>query len=164
MQLIASCNLKSAAAGCRLQVAGEGRSGSSRSETSVPCDLLCSVSVPESWGAFSNANVQRSQAERAASRQLRDELDALLARTHDEIWRHWNTVNVAFTQRIAEQQDAKFKTETHLQKARGAKSGSCLLLSVVSRSNWCIKIMIMIVRCACRCCRRSTTWSRTSRC
>ena len=80
--------------------------------------MLCSVSVPESWAAFSNANVQRSQAERAVSRQLRDELDALLARSHDEIWRHWNAVNVAFTQRIAEQQDAKFKTETHLQKAR----------------------------------------------
>lgn len=79
--------------------------------------LARSVSVPESWASFSNANVQRSQAERAASRQLRDELDALLARTHDDIWREWNAVNVAFTQRIAEQQDAKFKTETHLQKA-----------------------------------------------
>ena len=42
------------------------------------CGLLCSVSVPDSRAAFSNANVQRSQAECTVSRQLRDELEALL--------------------------------------------------------------------------------------
>lgn len=74
------------------------------------------VSVPESWAKFSADNIARSQAERAASKQLRADIDALLARTTQAMWQQWNAVNVGFTQRIAEETEARNKIETHLGK------------------------------------------------
>jgi len=37
-----------------------------------------SVSVPESWIEFSEANIRRSQSERSASRDIRSQIDQLI--------------------------------------------------------------------------------------
>ncbi|XP_005503280.3 tektin-3 [Columba livia] len=74
------------------------------------------ISVPESWAKFTDDNILRSQSERAASAKLRDDIENLLVVTANEMWRQFNTVNVAFTNRIAETADAKNKIRTHLAK------------------------------------------------
>ncbi|NXW86720.1 TEKT3 protein, partial [Alopecoenas beccarii] len=74
------------------------------------------ISVPESWAKFTDDNILRSQSERAASAKLRDDIENLLVVTANEMWRQFNTVNVAFTNRIAETADAKNKLQTHLAK------------------------------------------------
>ncbi|NWW98473.1 TEKT3 protein, partial [Caloenas nicobarica] len=74
------------------------------------------ISVPESWAKFTDDNILRSQSERAASAKLRDDIENLLVVTANEMWRQFNTVNVAFTNRIAETADAKSKLQTHLAK------------------------------------------------
>ncbi|NWR62110.1 TEKT3 protein, partial [Bucorvus abyssinicus] len=74
------------------------------------------ISVPESWAKFTDDNILRSQSERAASAKLRDNIENLLVVTANEMWRQFNAVNVAFTNRIAETADAKNKIQTHLAK------------------------------------------------
>ncbi|NXI58003.1 TEKT3 protein, partial [Chloroceryle aenea] len=74
------------------------------------------ISVPESWAKFTDNNILRSQSERAASAKLRDSIENLLVLTANEMWRQFNRVNVAFTNRIAETADAKSKIQTHLAK------------------------------------------------
>ncbi|NXT22160.1 TEKT3 protein, partial [Syrrhaptes paradoxus] len=74
------------------------------------------ISVPESWAKFTDDNILRSQSERAASAKLRDDIENLLVVTANEMWRQFNSVNVAFTNRIAETADAKNKIQTHLAK------------------------------------------------
>uniref|UniRef100_A0A8B9BIQ4 Tektin n=1 Tax=Anser brachyrhynchus TaxID=132585 RepID=A0A8B9BIQ4_9AVES len=74
------------------------------------------ISVPDSWAKFTDNNILRSQSERAASAKLRDEIENLLVVTANEMWNQFNSVNVAFTNRIAETADAKSKIQTHLAK------------------------------------------------
>ncbi|KFQ35078.1 Tektin-3 [Merops nubicus] len=74
------------------------------------------ISVPESWARLTDDNILRSQSERAASAQLRDSIENLLVVTANEMWRQFNEVNVAFTNRIAETADAKNKIRAHLAK------------------------------------------------
>ncbi|KFO86792.1 Tektin-3 [Buceros rhinoceros silvestris] len=74
------------------------------------------ISVPESWAKFTDDNILGSQSERAASAKLRDNIENLLVVTANEMWRQFNAVNVAFTNRIAETADAKNKIQTHLAK------------------------------------------------
>ncbi|NWU64382.1 TEKT3 protein, partial [Pterocles burchelli] len=74
------------------------------------------ISVPESWAKFTDDNILRSQSERAASAKLRDDIENLLVVTANEMWRQFNSVNVAFTNRIAETADAKNNIQTHLAK------------------------------------------------
>lgn len=75
-----------------------------------------SVSVPESWAKFSNDNIQRSQSERAASKQMRNEIESVLNSCANEMWQEWNSVNVALNQRIQETTDARNRLQTHLSK------------------------------------------------
>lgn len=75
-----------------------------------------SVSVPETWAKFSNDNIQRSQSERAASKQLRNEIESVLNSCANEMWQEWNAVNVALTHRMQETTDARNKLQTHLSK------------------------------------------------
>ncbi|KAL8625268.1 hypothetical protein ACOMHN_030026 [Nucella lapillus] len=73
--------------------------------------------VPETWAKFSSDNVQRSQSELAASKQImRNELETVLKACSDEMWHQWNTVNTALNQRIKETTDARNKLQTHLAK------------------------------------------------
>ncbi|XP_041364582.1 tektin-3-like isoform X2 [Gigantopelta aegis] len=74
------------------------------------------VSVPETWAKFSNDNIQRSQSERAASKQMRNDIESCLNSCANEMWQEWNSVNVALTQRIQESTDARNKLQTHLSK------------------------------------------------
>ncbi|XP_076455488.1 tektin-3-like isoform X2 [Babylonia areolata] len=74
------------------------------------------VSVPETWARFSNDNVQRSQSERAASKQMRNEIESVLNACANEMWNQWNSVNVALNQRIQESTDARNRLQTHLSK------------------------------------------------
>jgi len=77
-------------------------------------DNTCSV--PESWARFSNNNIQRSQSERAAAKDMRNKIETLLNRCATAMQNQWNTVNNAFTDRIREYMDAKNRLQTHLSK------------------------------------------------
>lgn len=74
------------------------------------------ISVPETWAKFSDNNLMRSQSERAQSSKLRNDIETLMGVTSNEMWSQFNTVNVAFTNRISETADAKNKLQMHLQK------------------------------------------------
>ncbi|KAM6252952.1 tektin-3-like [Porphyrio hochstetteri] len=74
------------------------------------------ISVPESWAKFTDKNILRSQSERAASAQLRDNIENLLVVTANEMRRQFSCVNVAFTHRIAETAEAKRRIQDHLGK------------------------------------------------
>lgn len=74
------------------------------------------VSVPETWARYSNNNIQRSQAERAASKNMRNEIEAVINACNNEMWQEWNAVNVALNQRAQETTDARNKIQTHLSK------------------------------------------------
>lgn len=82
------------------------------------CHSLSSVriSLPDSWSKFTDDNILLSQSERAASHKLRDEIEILLNTTSNEMWNQFNSVNVAFTNRISETADAKNSLQTHLAK------------------------------------------------
>ncbi|KAH9504014.1 Tektin-3 [Bulinus truncatus] len=75
-----------------------------------------SISVPETWAKFSNNNIQRSQAERAASKNMRNEIESVINACNNEMWQEWNAVNVALNQRAQETTDARNKIQTHLSK------------------------------------------------
>jgi len=74
------------------------------------------VSVPETWARFSNNNVQRSQSERAASKQMRNEIESVLNACANEMWNQWNAVNVNLNNRVQESTDARNRLQTHLSK------------------------------------------------
>ncbi|XP_072339265.1 tektin-3 [Scyliorhinus torazame] len=74
------------------------------------------ISVPESWAKYTDNNILRSQSERAASTQLRYDIENLLNSTSSEMWNQFNTLNVSFTNRISEIAEAKNKLQTHLAK------------------------------------------------
>ncbi|XP_072523687.1 tektin-3 [Salminus brasiliensis] len=75
-----------------------------------------SLSLPDSWSKFTDDNILLSQSERAASHKLRDEIEVLLNATSNEMWNQFNSVNVAFTNRISEMAEAKNSLQTHLAK------------------------------------------------
>lgn len=70
--------------------------------------------MPETWAKFSNDNIQRSQSERQASADCRNEIENTLNQCANDMWKHWNNVNVALTQRIQETTDARNKLQAHL--------------------------------------------------
>uniref|UniRef100_A0A8C5R4B3 Tektin n=1 Tax=Leptobrachium leishanense TaxID=445787 RepID=A0A8C5R4B3_9ANUR len=74
------------------------------------------ISVPESWAKFSDDNILRSQSERSASAKLREDVENLLNVTSNEMWSHFNQVNVTFTNRMSETADAKNRLQSHLAK------------------------------------------------
>jgi len=78
--------------------------------------LDATVSIPETWAKFSDNNLLRSQSERAQSSKLRNDIEKLMGQTSNELWSQFNTVNVAFTNRISETADTKNKLQMHLQK------------------------------------------------
>lgn len=84
--------------------------------------LHYSVSVPETWAKFSNNNIQRSQSERGASKQMRNEIESVLNACANDMWQQWNNVNTSLTQRTQETTDARNKLHTHLSKVRLRKN------------------------------------------
>lgn len=51
------------------------------------------VSVPESWADFTDGNIKRSQAERANSRNMRNDVVNMLNHVSDQLWKQWNKVS-----------------------------------------------------------------------
>ena len=80
--------------------------------------FLFSVSVPESWAKFSNDNIQRSQAERAASKLIREEIENVLNTCSNEMYRLWHQVNASMSTRVTEVTDARNRLQAHLSKVR----------------------------------------------
>jgi tektin-3 len=74
--------------------------------------------VPETWARFSNNNIQRSQAERHASHDMRNRIEQLLNKAANLTLYYWNKVNNAFTEKIREQVEARNHLQTHLSKVR----------------------------------------------
>lgn len=74
--------------------------------------------MPETWAKFSNNNIQRSQAERAATKNMRNEIESVINACNNEMWQEWNAVNVALNQRAQETTDARNRIQTHLSKVR----------------------------------------------
>ena len=48
------------------------------------------VTIPTSWAKFSDENIRRSQAERAASAKMREEIEACLNKTSNDMWTQVN--------------------------------------------------------------------------
>ncbi|KAK6184029.1 hypothetical protein SNE40_006576 [Patella caerulea] len=74
------------------------------------------ITIPESWGRYTQQNIARSQKERAASARLRGEIDALLRACASEMWNIYNNVNTSFNTRIHETTDARNTLQAHLQR------------------------------------------------
>ncbi|XP_027466091.1 tektin-5 isoform X2 [Zalophus californianus] len=74
------------------------------------------ISVPESWAKFSNANIRHSQNMRANSIRLCKEAENLFEALSDQMWKQFTHTNLAFSARISEVTDAKNKLQTQLAK------------------------------------------------
>ncbi|NXL30547.1 TEKT5 protein, partial [Glaucidium brasilianum] len=74
------------------------------------------ISVPATWAKFSEDNIRGSQHARANSVKLRDDAEAGLKSTAQEMWNHFISTNLAFHNRIAEVADAKNKLQAQLGK------------------------------------------------
>ena len=85
------------------------------------------MSVPDTWAKFSNDNIKRSQSERAASKDTRNNIELLLNKISTAMMNQWNAVNSAFTDRIREYMDAKNKLQTHLARVRSLVNLSRIL-------------------------------------
>lgn len=73
-------------------------------------------STPESWAQFSHDNVVRAEHERMASMQLRQLIDNILEDSSRDMREQCDSVDVNFTKRIEEMEDAKTKLEENLSK------------------------------------------------
>lgn len=74
------------------------------------------ISVPETWAKYSNDNIQRSQAERAASKAMRNEIETCINSCNNEMMNMWNDVNTAFSHRVQEATDARNRIQNHLNR------------------------------------------------
>ncbi|KAM8797203.1 TEKT1 protein, partial [Eudromia elegans] len=72
-----------------------------------------SVSL-EDWIDFSNINIKKADKQRNSSLALRALIDRILSQTVNDVRKQYETVNVAFRNRVKEVKDAKEKLETLL--------------------------------------------------
>ena len=70
-------------------------------------NIDASGSEPESWRRFSNKNREESQSARAASAQVRSDMENLLNTAASEFVSHWNHTNQAFKARVEECEEAQ---------------------------------------------------------
>ncbi|KAK8742847.1 hypothetical protein OTU49_001696, partial [Cherax quadricarinatus] len=76
------------------------------------------VSVPETWAELSNRNIQQSQSERSSSQRLRQEVDSLIAATHQDMWMAWSSSNTCLTHRAGETGDTRNKLLAHRDRVQ----------------------------------------------
>ncbi|CAG9821830.1 unnamed protein product [Phaedon cochleariae] len=76
------------------------------------------VSTTVTWAENSNRIVQRSQAERGKSAQMRSDIDNLINTCAQEIWDAWSNTNNALARRSAETLETKSKLQMHLHKVQ----------------------------------------------
>lgn len=62
------------------------------------------VSVPETWAEFTDGNIRRSQAERANSRNMRNDIQNMLNHVNDQLWKQWNAVSFSVNMRCVSPQ------------------------------------------------------------
>ncbi|EEB14322.1 Tektin-3, putative [Pediculus humanus corporis] len=74
------------------------------------------ITTPETWIEFSNQNIQKSQAERAKSAQIRTDTDNIINAHANDCWNAWTSTNAALERRANEMLDAKQKLQMHLHK------------------------------------------------
>ncbi|NWX85548.1 TEKT1 protein, partial [Nothoprocta ornata] len=72
-----------------------------------------SVSLQD-WIDFSNTNIEKADKQRNSSLALRALIDNILSQTVNDVRKQYETVNVAFRNRVKEVKDAKQKLETLL--------------------------------------------------
>ena len=75
-----------------------------------------SVSVPETWTRYTEENIRRALSEISQSDELLNVSNQLMATSNNDMWSQWNHVNVSLENRVQEEQVAKNKIQTHLEK------------------------------------------------
>lgn len=75
-----------------------------------------SVSTTTTWAENSNRIVNRSQAERGKTAQMRSDVDNLINMVSSQVWDMWSNTNNALARRAAEQLESKSKLQMHLHK------------------------------------------------
>lgn len=75
-----------------------------------------SVSTTTTWAENSNRIVQRSQAERGKTAQMRSDIENLINAVSTEVWDAWSNTNNALARRAAETLETKSKLQMHLHK------------------------------------------------
>lgn len=88
------------------------------------------MSVPEKWVEHTSANLKRSQAERATSQTIREEIEHCLGSTFSRIRELWSSTNASLSQRIQETMDAKNRIQIQLEKVCLL---TCRLFSLLSK-------------------------------
>ncbi|KAK9732128.1 hypothetical protein QE152_g13059 [Popillia japonica] len=76
------------------------------------------LSTTTTWAENSNRIVNRSQAERGKTAQMRSDVDNLINMVSSQIWDMWSNTNNALSRRAAEQLEAKSKLQMHLHKTQ----------------------------------------------
>ncbi|CAH8864791.1 unnamed protein product [Trichobilharzia szidati] len=74
------------------------------------------MSVPEKWVEHTSANLKRSQAERATSQSIREEIEHCLGSVFSRIRDIWSSTNASLSQRVQEIMDAKNRVQIQLEK------------------------------------------------
>uniref|UniRef100_A0A0X3Q366 Tektin n=2 Tax=Schistocephalus solidus TaxID=70667 RepID=A0A0X3Q366_SCHSO len=97
-------------------------------------------SVPETWNAEVADKIRRSQAERTASRKMRERIAKGVAHASKALADKWNAVNAALAQRIREVTDARNQLQASLGKTLQAiadteKEIEDLKKSVIDKEN-----------------------------
>ncbi|XP_049993364.1 tektin-4 [Alexandromys fortis] len=75
-----------------------------------------SASTPETWAKFTQDNLLRAERERLASVNLRKLIDCILRDTAEDLRLQCDAVNMAFSRRCEELDDALHKLQYHMQK------------------------------------------------
>jgi len=78
--------------------------------------VCLSTSVPDTWAKFSDNNIRRSQSERQASRDLRNNIEQLCNTATASLMNEWNAANTALADRVKEYTEARNQLQTHLAK------------------------------------------------
>jgi len=75
-----------------------------------------SVSVPETWTRYTEENIRRALSEMSQSDELLNISNQLMATSNNDMWSQWNHVNISLENRVQEEQVAKNKIQSHLEK------------------------------------------------
>ena len=74
------------------------------------------VSVPETWTRYTEENIRRAASEMSQSDELLNSSNQLMAQSNNDMWSQWNHTNISLENRVQEEQNAKNKTQAHLEK------------------------------------------------
>ena len=72
--------------------------------------------MPETWTRYTEENIRRGLSEIAQSDELLNSSNQLMAQSNNDMWSQWNHTNISLENRVQEEQNAKNKTQAHLEK------------------------------------------------